>query len=153
MKRELEEKLVAEFPTFFKDYRGDPINSCLAFGLTCSDGWFDLIYQLCKDIQAAGTGKDFNVLQVKEKFGGLRFYVCGANDEIHKLIEAAESKSYKLCEVCGAQGQLTQRNHWLQTLCEIHMKEAGAGPCSENTTKLFVQPLEAGCTQLMDEDS
>ena len=56
-------------------------------------------------------------VQVKEKFGGLRFYMTGGTDEIFDLIEKAEALSYKTCESCGAPG--TQSNSkWITTLCE-----------------------------------
>lgn len=41
-----------------------------------SSGWFALVDQLCADLEAilGDRGEDFVVDQVKQKFGGLRFY-------------------------------------------------------------------------------
>ena len=54
--------------------------------------------------------------QVKEKFGGLRFYIMGGNEKIDALISFAESMSECTCEECGRPG--TQNaGGWIKTLC------------------------------------
>lgn len=57
--------------------------------------------------------------QVKEKFGGLRFYYTGGDDYISGLEHMAESMSYRTCEVCGAPGTST-KGSWIRVLCEEH---------------------------------
>lgn len=61
-------------------------------------------------------------MQVKEKFGGLRFYVNGATDKHHNYIDFAESMSYNICEQCGSPGQ-TYHMGWHRTLCDKHPDE------------------------------
>jgi hypothetical protein len=61
-------------------------------------------------------------VQVKEKFGGLRFYVHGATNEAHNYIDFAERMSYRTCETCGKPGK-TIRNGWHYTACEEHTRE------------------------------
>jgi hypothetical protein len=58
-------------------------------------------------------------VQVKEKFGGLRFYVQAATDKHYQYISFAESMSYRTCESCGAPGK-TYTDGWHRTLCDIH---------------------------------
>ena len=58
-------------------------------------------------------------VQVKEKFGGLRFYVNGATDKHWNYISVAESMSYRTCEECGNPGK-TYTDGWHRTLCDIH---------------------------------
>jgi len=58
-------------------------------------------------------------VQVKEKFGGLRFYVQAATDKHYSYISFAESMSYRTCEDCGAPGK-TYTDGWHRTLCDIH---------------------------------
>jgi len=72
----LEKVLVEKYPIIFKEYGGDIRKTCMGWGLSCGDGWFNLVYKLCNDImQVIGTRNiDITALQVKEKFGGLRFY-------------------------------------------------------------------------------
>jgi hypothetical protein len=62
--------------------------------------------------------------QVKEKFGGLRFYVQAATKEHYNYISFAESMSYRTCESCGADGK-TYTDGWHTTLCDIHAAMAG----------------------------
>ena len=62
--------------------------------------------------------------QVKEKFGGLRFYVQGATEKHWAYITFAESMSHRTCEECGAPGE-TYTDGWHATLCETHAKEMG----------------------------
>ena len=63
-------------------------------------------------------------VQVKEKFGGLRFYVQAATDAHYKYITFAESMSYRTCEECGAPGK-TYTDGWHRTMCDIHAAMAG----------------------------
>jgi len=62
------------------------------------------------------------VMQVKEKFGGLRFYVNGATDKQWNYIHFAESMSYRICEECGAPGK-RYTDGWHTVLCDAHAKE------------------------------
>jgi len=60
--------------------------------------------------------------QVKEKFGGLRFYIDGGTDEHYNYIRFAESMSYKTCEVCGAPGTYYPFG-WHHVACDEHASE------------------------------
>ena len=57
--------------------------------------------------------------QVKEKFGTLRFYYTGGDDEISGMVRMAESMSGVTCEECGNPGE-TKGQGWVVTLCETH---------------------------------
>lgn len=88
------------------------------FGFEIQDGWLPLVYKLCEDLQATGfPSEGSGVGQIKEKFGGLRFYVDIATKEQYSLIDKAEEDSYHICEYCGEPGTLT-KGGWLKTLCE-----------------------------------
>jgi len=84
----------------------------------CGDGWKDLLWRLCEDIEKLNSPEDFYVCQVKEKFGGLRFYVLGGSDEIYDRINQAENESFKTCEKCGSTQNVTTEGGWLKTLCK-----------------------------------
>lgn len=56
-------------------------------------------------------------MQVKEKFGGLRFYMTWETEEIDKLISKAEDESHKICESCGEPGK-ARSGSWIRTLCD-----------------------------------
>ncbi len=84
-------------------------------------GWFQLIKDLIEDLIELGWDKQ--VCQVKEKFGGLRFYINSGSDEIFKRISEAENLSYKTCETCGQVGELRTDIGWYTTLCDEHYTE------------------------------
>ena len=62
------------------------------------------------------------VEQVKEKFGGLRFYYRGGDEYISGLCAMAESMSYVTCEECGNPGKPSEGG-WIRTLCTAHRPE------------------------------
>lgn len=65
-------------------------------------------------------------VQVKEKYGTLRFYVTGASKRHWAAIEFAELLSGRICEQCGTmQGVKLRKSGWLRTLCDQHAAESG----------------------------
>lgn len=60
----------------------------------------------------------FQLDQVKEKFGGLRFYFSGGDDYIEGLVHLAECLSYKICEDCGTTHNVGTTKGWITTLCQ-----------------------------------
>lgn len=78
-------------------------------------GWHSIVQSLIDD---ANAEPDCQILQVKEKFGGLRFYTSGASPKLNKLIEAAEEASNSICEFCGNPGEHKDIGHWIKTSCE-----------------------------------
>lgn len=81
----------------------------------CGEGWRDIYTPLIELCAALGV----EVTQIKEKFGGLRFYVRGYRPYLDKVIQWAEAESYRTCEECGRPGQLRQ-DSWMKTLCDEH---------------------------------
>ena len=122
MTEEKTKKLFNRFSFF------NPINplsqSLMAFGFECEDGWFDLIWRLCADIEKMLPQminipeEPFEVVQVKEKFGTLRFYTTTGTQEIRKRINQAEQESAGICELCGAPGKQYEIRGWLMVRCE-----------------------------------
>lgn len=89
-------------------------------------GWASLV----KVLDAETERIEATVYQVKEKFGGLRYYADPPNnlDEkkremFYHLVQAAEYLSFYMCEVCGEPGYRQQPKFWIKTLCEKHGKE------------------------------
>jgi hypothetical protein len=60
--------------------------------------------------------------QVKEKFGGLRFYYMGGDDAVSGMVRMAESWAAHTCETCGDRGTL-RHGGWVRTLCDKHEEE------------------------------
>lgn len=82
-------------------------------------GWGPLIerlYRLCDQHNVC-------IAQIKEKFGGLRFYVTGAPNIVHQAILTAETESYGICEECGDVGEERPELSWVRTLCDSCLQE------------------------------
>ena len=83
-------------------------------------GWQSLIDIL--DRQLTILDPDYKILQVKEKFGGLRYYIntsddCTNTDRMYAIIDTIESLSFRICEDCGRPGE-ERKNGWIRTLCD-----------------------------------
>jgi len=143
MNKKHTKKLLETFPDLFK-HRDNLQASLMAFGFEFSDGWYDLIYNLCNDINeyykkapcyGGHIPETFYVIQAKEKFGGLRFYITMAPKEVHDMIHKAEDDSYKICEYCGKKGTLRRKLPWWQTLCKSCYDKLLEGKYSKNANK------------------
>jgi len=57
--------------------------------------------------------------QVKEKFGGLRFYYSGGDEKIRGMVTLAENLSYQICEKCGIMNENVNSTSkgYIRTLC------------------------------------
>ena len=130
MKHELQAELRRRYPNFYREpVQGlDAIEPFDEQGVEWGDGWFDLIDRLsctCEsEIQAlVAQGMPQNawprIAQIKEKFGGLRFYVRGPLSEaLRAQIQQAQTEtSLGICERCGASGKL-RTGRWLHTACD-----------------------------------
>lgn len=82
------------------------------------DGWLPLVAKL--HIELLKIDPKYSVLQVKEKFGTLRFYASCATDTDKKffaLINQAEKQSDEICEDCGLPG-VCRTDGWYRTMCD-----------------------------------
>jgi len=126
MKKQLTSKLYPRFPDIFK-VRSKPLTeSLMAFGLQCGDGWFDLIHELCEDLERQAALDDVplpEAVQIKEKIGGLRFYVGGATQAMLDLIYEAEMRSETVCEICGDLAERLSDGGWIKTRCKEHQDD------------------------------
>lgn len=105
-----------KYPKLFPE--GEPV--C---GFYCEHGWRPILDKLCQDItkelDSMPEPMNITVQQVKEKFGGLRFYISSGTDTIFDLINAAEQESTTTCETCGKPGMNKATvSGWYKTMCE-----------------------------------
>lgn len=118
MTNEETEHLLNAYPNLYKHLRY----------FDCGSGWFDLINKLSSGLEelVADTNsnrpEDFSDIytcasQVKEKYGGLRFYITCGTDAMYDLINKAEDESEHICELCGSPGVIQKRCGWLTCLC------------------------------------
>lgn len=130
-------KMAEKFPRYFgegKRYGGFAI----------AEGWYPIIESLvseidhhtewrrkmrARDLKKIRAGETdvritpkvnwITVEQIKEKFGGLRFYYSGGDDEISGMVTMAERWASHTCETCGNLGE-RRSGGWIRTLCNEH---------------------------------
>jgi len=96
-------------------------------GFSCGEGWWPILEKLCSNIQHHIDWKNkqsevvpqVTVAQIKEKFGGLRFYYDGGDEQIRGMVQMAEAWADASCETCGAPGK-RRDGGWIKTLCDQH---------------------------------
>jgi hypothetical protein len=55
MKEELEKKLVEDYPELFKEYGMSAMESCMAWGCDCGDGWEPILRNLSATLNGQGS--------------------------------------------------------------------------------------------------
>lgn len=141
MRKDLEDRLYNEFPQLYRDRCRGSHETRMCDGCCVGDGWFQIIYDLSTKIHNFClkynlTGNNYIcAFQVKEKFGGLRFYLGNyhgnnytdlvplneeQNDELFKYIQDAENCSLETCDVCGSHGKQYEYKGFISTRCEVH---------------------------------
>ena len=130
--RDWEKDLKEKYPKLLKDIY-----------IECGEGWKDIIKITCEQIlthesflETTGvhvvefedeiTDEDdycsVRIVQIKQKFGGLRVYYDGGDNIIREIVNEAETKALTVCEYCGSTEnvKLRKRNSWLYTGCDKH---------------------------------
>ena len=92
--------------------------TCMCWGFSCGDGWEPLIRRLSEKLEPLGV----EVSQVKEKFGGLRFYLAGTEagvdmEAVDRAVRDAEEEADVTCERCGQPGTLGGKS-WVSVQCD-----------------------------------
>jgi len=86
-------------------------------------GWQDIVLRLHKKLTMLDP--EYRIVQIKEKFGILRFYYetdikyIASKQSMMRYVADAEKESGYICEKCGSPGVLVKDEfHWRQTLCD-----------------------------------
>lgn len=110
------EKIVADHPKLYSQCQY----------LEIPPGWYSLIYELSSKLEALipdqsnlDPVRDLMccAAQVKEKWGGLRFYITMGTDEMYDIIDEYERLSILTCQECGEQAK-RRADKWIATLCD-----------------------------------
>ena len=119
-----EKRMTEKYPNMFSQPYG---------GFAVGEGWWPILENLCANIQSHINWWNKNretrpvveqvvVEQIKEKFGGLRFYYSGGDDTIAGMVRMAEAWADHSCEECGKPG-IKRGGGWIKTLCDEHEAE------------------------------
>jgi hypothetical protein len=80
-------------------------------------GWESLVTEALTKLAGNRNGeKDLQILQIKDKFGGLRIYTNFTNERIIGIISAAELLASRTCIECGAIEEYVDMENYA-TLC------------------------------------
>ena len=139
MKVELQNKLFNNYPKIFVNKYKSPHEFPMAFGIDFDDGWFWLLDGLCESIQSyinLNHKSQIRAMQIKEKFGRLRFYhdngygyawensepedtmELDSTEYIDGMISLAENLSGTICEICGTTKEIGISVDWIKTICQ-----------------------------------
>ena len=99
--------------------------------IQCGAGWYPILARLNERLEEFDPG--YQILQIKEKFGTLRFYLGNGYHQLGKAAVAeAEAESARTCELCGGPGYLRTRNSWLRTVCDDCAQSEGYQDLPDN---------------------
>ena len=132
---EFSKRMETKFPDMFAGKYG---------GFCVDAGWWLIIENLCSQIDSYTKWRNNTreallkdnphnhkipekvqqvvVQQIKEKFGGLRFYYQGGDDHIQGMVRMAEIWAGTVCEECGESGK-SRSGGWIKTLCDKHHEQ------------------------------
>ena len=82
-------------------------------------GWAPLVNRVFDKLET--TKGSIKIVQVKEKYAGLRIYTDYSNKELDAVINQAERQSLTMCEQCGKSGKVRGKG-WYYTSCDEHAK-------------------------------
>jgi hypothetical protein len=103
----------------------------------CALGWYKILHDLSTKIEiileknaekykiCEGKENEYcemYAIQIKEKYGTLRFYMSCETDEISDLISETEALSSQTCESCGAMAKM-RGTRWFEVKCDNCFKE------------------------------
>ncbi len=138
MREELDNALCVKYPKIFAQRNLPMTETAMCWGFCCGDGWYKILDSLCEQIQsyinwknnsvAAGyknfkTVEQVVAIQVKEKFGGLRFYYDGGDEQITGMVRMSESWASHTCETCGDAGEHRVVGGWHYVACDKHARK------------------------------
>jgi len=116
--------LMVKYPNL---YKGGEVES----GFYIGPGWLQLVDTLSAVLESEildmpeDLRHGFYAVQVKQKFGSLRFYLRNSTPFLEGSIRLAENLSHLICEECGnpSKPRTPSVSHWIRALCEVHAKE------------------------------
>lgn len=103
--------IIKKYPQYFKNCQGFSIGR----------GWIPLIELFIET--AALNIKDFEIIQIKEKFGVLNiYYSANTTDQgyfyLNGIDVAITNMSKNICEECGINFNIGKSKYWIKHLCK-----------------------------------
>jgi hypothetical protein len=148
MSPEKQQSLISTFPKLYRETSPE-YRSSMNSGLSIGDGWYELVFQLSKDLESAAKSEKLDpdtdqwpaATQVKSKFGSLRFYCRTGNKKEQNYVYESfgEVISYRPFPTSSLLAELIKKaetssksiceecgkpgsmraTDWIKTLCEV----------------------------------
>ena len=99
------------------------------------EGWYQLVIDC--DRELTGVDPNYEIYQVKEKFGTLRFYYIGGDNRITPIVDFYESYTQYICENCGSTVDVGSTSGWIRNVCQKHAKGSKRNIHNKEATSLF----------------
>lgn len=117
MNQELENTLVASYPTI---YRSLQPRFSGASRFECDDGWYRIIQELSRKLEAVACTSELLAIEVREKLGSLRFLLwADATGAAESWLAEAARLSQQTCERCSQQAKLRgHKDGRVRMLCQ-----------------------------------
>ena len=113
------ERMRSYLPEDLKDFVLDTFSDCFSYSIPRP--WDHVVAELLIIMEKRSrlVEKEFKVRQVKNKFGGLRFYVdiTDGDDYVYGAIAMAEVECFKICPHCGSYNKTRLRTGRYNTKC------------------------------------
>lgn len=128
-------ELIQKYPKIFESYDGNP------YGVNweAPKAWLPVIDDMCGAIQdyiegvysfkdgVAITIPQVKCVQMKEKWGGLRFYTSGGDEATQGMIRMAAYICRQMCESCGTRENIGRTDGWVSICCKPCYEAGNAG--------------------------
>jgi hypothetical protein len=116
MNRELENTLVATYPAIYRSLKPRYSGACR---FECDDGWYRLIEELSRKLEAKARTTGLLAVEVGEKLGSLRVLFRGdVTSAVDGWLAEAARQSRRTCERCSQPAMLRRRKEGrVRTLC------------------------------------
>lgn len=76
MKKELQDRLFADFPHLYGDHNKPMTESCMCWGIDCDDGWYKIIRELSEKLEAL-------IVQYRKNNPNTSCYICACPKDSH----------------------------------------------------------------------
>lgn len=122
-------ELIQKYPKIFQQYEGNP---GMVNWSGIPKGWIPIIDDLCgsiqsyvdntsrwsKELERFASPEQVVCTQMKEKYGGLRFYTNNHDDVVEGMITMAEYLCDNTCQDCGSKEDLGKTTRgWISRIC------------------------------------
>jgi hypothetical protein len=101
------------------------INPLALYGIACGEGWIPLIDECAEELCEVDPQEEIKFVQIKEKFGSLRFYIWVDMKDAKELytkareiIQKYEMEASTTCEQCNKPSNLQTINGYMYNVCD-----------------------------------